>query len=208
MGPGWGQWYDPTLTPDTYDLNAAASLLGQAGYTVSITPKPQIQYGGSPMLGSGSITISGTGPVADMLVMVQQSTDGGTTWTDFAPALTDNSSNYQVSAPAPPAFGTVWYRANFTGIVPTPDIVAQIQNGTITLNMMEYQSIVSNSTDWLNHRILWLPPPGTTQTTSPISVSSASTDATVVGVPIVIIIVIVGVALWMRTRKKKTSTQK
>ena len=160
------------------------------------------------MLGSGSITISGTGPVADMLVMVQQSTDGGNTWTDFTPALTDNSSNYQVSAPAPPAFGTVWYRANFTGIVPTTGIVQGIQNGTVPLNMMEYQSIVSNKTDWLNHRVLWLPLPGQTQTTSPISVSSATTDATVVGVPIVIIIVIVGVALWMRGRKKKESTQK
>jgi ABC-type transport system substrate-binding protein len=208
LGPGWGQWYDPTLTPDTYDLSAAASLLQQAGYTVSITPKPQIQYAGSPMLGSGSVTISGTGPVADMLLMVQQSTDGGNTWTDFAPALTDNSSSYQVSAPAPPAFGTVWYRANFTGIVPTTGIVQGIQNGTITLNMMEYQSIVSNSTNWLNGRVLWIPPPGQTQTTSPISVSSASTDATVVAVPIIIIIAIVGVALWMRSRKKKASTKK
>jgi hypothetical protein len=211
LGPGWGQWYDPTLTPDTYDLNAAASLLQQAGYTVSITPKPQIQYAGSPMLGSGSVTISGTGPVANMLIMVQQSTDGGNTWTDFAPVLADNSSNYQVSAPAPPAFGTVWYRANFTGIVPTTGIVQSVQNGTITLNMMEYQSIVSNSSNWLNGRVLWTPPPGQTQwaqTTTPISVSSASTDATVVAVPIIIIIAIVGVALWMRSRKKKTNTPK
>jgi ABC-type transport system substrate-binding protein len=211
FGPGWGVWYDPTLTPDSYDLNAAASLLQQAGYTVSVAPKPQIQYAGSPMLGSGSVTISGTGPVADMLVMVQQSTDGGNTWTDFAPTLTDNSSNYQVSAPAPPAFGTVWYRANFTGIVPTPGIVQGIQNGTITLNMMEYQTIVSDSGNWLNHRVLWTPPVGQTQwaqTTTPISVSSASTDATVVAVPIVIIIAIVGAALWMRSRKKKTSAAK
>ena len=211
LGPGWGQWYDPTLTPDTYDLNAAASLLQQAGYTVSVSPKPQIQWAGSPMLGSGSVTISGTGPVANMLIMVQQSTDGGNTWTDFAPVLADNSSNYQVSAPAPPAFGTVWYQANFTGIVPTTSIVQGIQNGTITLNMMEYQNIVSNSTNWLNGRVLWTPPPGQTQwaqTTTPISISSASTDATVVAVPIVIIIAIVGVALWMRSRKKKTSTTK
>ena len=211
LGPGWGQWYDPTLTPDTYDLNMAASLLQQAGYTVSITPKPQIQYAGSPMLGSGSVTISGTGPVANMLIMVQQSTDGGNTWTDFAPTLADNSSNYQVSAPAPPAFGTVWYRANFTGIVPTTPIVKDIQNGTVTLNMMEYQNIVSNSTNWLNGRVLWTPPPGQTQwaqTTTPVAVSSASTDATVVAVPIVIIIAIVGVALWMRSRKKKSTVQK
>ena len=211
LGPGWGQWYDPTLTPDTYDLNAAASLLQQAGYTVSVTPKPEIQYAGSPMLGSGSVTITGTGPAADMLVMVQQSTDGGNTWTDFTPTLTDNSSNYQVSAPAPPAFGTVWYRANFTGIVPTPGIVRGIQNGTITLNEAEYQTIVSSSSNWLGGRILWSVPPGQTEwvnPTTPISVSSASTDTTVVAVPIVIIIAIVGVALWLRSRKKKTSTPK
>jgi ABC-type transport system substrate-binding protein len=208
LGPGWGQWYDPTLTPDTYDLNAAASLLQQAGYTVTVAPPAPIAYAGSPMLGSGSVTISGTGPVANMLVMVQQSTDGGNTWTDFAPLLTDNSSRYQTSAPAPPAFGTVWYRANFTGIVPTTDIVHGIQNGTITLNEMEYQQLTSNSTDWLNGRVLWVPPPGQSQVTNPIAVSSASTDATVVGVPIVIIIAIVGVAVWMRSRKKKSSTAK
>jgi len=84
LGPGWGEWADPTLTPDSYDLNAAASLLQQAGYTVSIAPPPPITYAGSPMLGSGSVTISGTGPAANMLTMVQQSTDGGNTWTDFA----------------------------------------------------------------------------------------------------------------------------
>jgi ABC-type transport system substrate-binding protein len=208
LGPGWGAWYDPTLTPDTYDLNAAASLLQQAGYTVSVTPPAPIAYAGSPMLGSGSVTISGKGPVADMLVMVQQSTDGGNTWTDFAPLLTDNSSNYQTSAPAPPAFGTVWYRANFTGIVPTTGIVQGIHNGTITLNEMEYQQLTSNSTDWLNGRVLWVPPLGQSQVTNPIAVSSASTDATVVGVPIVIIIAIVGVALWVRSRKKQSNTAK
>jgi hypothetical protein len=101
----------------------------------------------------------------------------------------------------------VWYRANFTGVVPTPNIVQGIQNGTITLNMMEYQSIVSNSSNWLDGRVLWIPPPGQTQTTSPILVSSTSTDTTVVAAPIVIITAIVGVALWMRNRKKKTSAQ-
>lgn len=208
LGPGWGVWYDPTVTPDNYDLNAAASLLQQAGYTVSVTPPALIAYAGRPMLGSGSVTISGTGPVADMLVMVQQSTDGGNTWTDFAPLLTDNSSMYQTTAPAPPAFGTVWYRANFTGIVPTPAIAASIQNRTTTLNEMEFQQLTSNSTNWLNGRVLWAPPPGQSQTTDPIAVSSASTDAMVVGIPIVLIIAIVGVAVWMRSRKKKSSTAK
>jgi ABC-type transport system substrate-binding protein len=208
LGPGWGVWYDPSLTPDSYDLNAAASLLQQAGYTVTVAPKPAIAYAGSPMLGSGAVTISGTGPVADMLVMVQQSTDGGNTWTDFAPTLTANDSSYQVSAPAPPAFGSVWYRANFTGIVPTPDIVASIQNGTTKLDMMEYQTLSTTKADWLNHRILWTPTSAQPAITDAITVSSASTDATVVAVPIVIIIAIVGAALWMRSRKKKTNTPK
>ncbi len=204
-GPGWGVWYDSSLTPDSYDLNAAASLLQQAGYTVSVTPPAPIAYVGSPMLGSGSVTISGTGPAADMLVMVQQSTDGGNTWTDFAPLLTDNSSRYQTAASAPPAFGTVWYRANFTGIVPTPGIVAGIQNGTVKLDEMEYQTLSTTSADWLNGRVLWTPLPGQSQTTDPIAVSSSSTDAMVVAVPIVVIIAIVGAALWMRARKKKST---
>ncbi len=206
LGPGWGVWYDPTLTPDSYDLNAAASLLQQAGYTVNVAPPSPIAYAGSPMLGSGSVTISGTGPAADMLVMVQQSTDGGNTWSDFAPLLTDNSSKYQTAAPAPPAFGTVWYRANFTGIVPTPDIVAAIQNGTTKLDEMEYQTLSTTKADWLNGRVLWLPTPTQPQVTDPIAVSSSSTDAMVVGVPIVLIIAIVGAALWMRSRKKKSKT--
>jgi len=207
-GPGWGVWYDPTLAPDSYDLNAAASLLQQAGYTVNVAPPAPIAYAGSPMLGSGSVTISGTGPAANMLVMVQQSTDGGNTWTDFAPLLTDNSSKYQTAAPAPPAFGTVWYRANFTGIVPSPGIVAGIQNGTIKLDEMEYQQITSNTANWLAGHVVWTPIPGQSQTTDPIAVSSASTDAMVVAVPIVVIIAIVGAALWMRSRKKKSTSAK
>jgi len=206
--PGWGVWADPTLTPDSYDLNAAASLLQQAGYSVTVTPPAAIAYAGSPMLGSGSVTISGTAPVANMLLMVQQSTDGGNTWTDFAPLLTDNSSKYQTAAPAPPAFGSVWYRANFTGIVPTPDIVTAIQNGTVKLDEMQYQTLTTTKADWLNGRVLWIPPPGQSQTTDPITVSSASTDAMVVAVPIVVIIAIVGAALWMRSRKKKSTTAK
>jgi ABC-type transport system substrate-binding protein len=203
LGPGWGQWYDPSLKPDTYDINAAASLLRQAGYTVSVGAAPaQIAYAGSPMLGTGSITITGRASVASMLVMVQQSTDGGNTWANFAPALADNSSNYQVSAPAPPAFSTVWYRSNFTGIVPDTGIVQGIQNGTITLNTAEFQQLVSNKTNWLNGRQL-LP-----QTmTDPIAVSSASKDAAVIAIPIIIIIALVAVFVW-RSRKKPATTTK
>lgn len=207
LGPGWGVWYDSSLTPDAYDLNAAAALLQQAGYTVNITPPAPIAFSGSPMLGSGSVTISGRAPVADMLLMVQQSTDGGNTWTDFAPVLSDNASNYQVAAPAPPAFGTVLYRANFTGIVPADPIVQGIQNGSITLDSMKFQELTSTKADWLNHRVLWNPIPGQERTTDPISVSSASKDAMVVAVPVVIILALVG-ALVMRSRKKPATSAK
>jgi len=197
LGPGWGVWYDSTLTPDSYDVQAAASLLQQAGYTVNVGPPPaQIAFSGSPMLGSGSVTITGRAPVAQMLVMVQHSTDGGNTWADYAPALSDNSSNYQVSAVAPPAFGTVWYRANFTVIVPNPDVLAQLMNGTMKLDVPTAQQIGATKADWLNGRVLI---PQTT--TDPISVSSASTDAMVIAVPIIIIIALVGVVVW-RSRKK------
>jgi hypothetical protein len=120
--------------------------------------------------------------------------------------MTDNSSKYQVSASAPPAFGSVWYRANFTGIVPTDAIVQSIRNGTTTLDMSKFQEIQSTSADWLNGRILWKPTSVQPALTSPITVSSASTDAAVVGVPIVVIIAIVALAVFFVRRKKKTST--
>jgi len=203
LGPGCGVWYDPSLKPDSYDINAAATLLQQAGYTVKVGPPPaQIAYAGSPMLGTGSVTITGRAPVATMLVMIQQSADGGNTWTNFAPTLSDNASNYQVAAPAPPAFGTTYYRANFTGIVPNTDLVQEIQNGTMKLDMNEFQTLTSNSTNWLNHRQL-LP-----QTmTDPIAVSSTSTDAMVLGVVIIVIIALVGAVVW-RSRKKPAPVTK
>lgn len=203
LGPGWGQWYDPTLKPDSYDVNAAATLLQQAGYTVKVGPPPaQIAYAGSPMLGTGSVTITGRAPVANVLVMIQQSADGGNTWTNFAPTLSDNASNYQLAAPAPPAFGTTWYRANFTGIVPTPDLVQAIQNGTMKLDIDQFQKLTSDKTNWLNGRQL-LP-----QTlTDPIAVSSTSTDAMVLGVVIIVIIALVGAVVW-RSRKKPAPTTK
>ncbi len=204
-GPGWGQWLDPTLKPDSYDLSAAAALLQQAGYTVSIKPPASIAFTGSPILGTGSVTVTGRGPVANMLVMIQQSTDG-TTWTNVAPALTDNSSNYQVAVPAPPAFGTVWYRANFTGIVPDDPYVQAIRNGSTPLTPAQFQKLQGSTKYWLNGRLLWTPAGDQKKITDPITVSSASTDAMVVGVVVVIIVAIVGAVVW-RSRKKSPTTK-
>jgi hypothetical protein len=141
-----------------------------------------------------------------MLVMIQQSTDGGTTWTDVAPLLTDNASNYQTTVPAPPAFGTVWYRANFTGIVPQDQYVTSILNGSTPLDMALFQKLQSSRSYWLNGRVLWIPPTGEPYNgkgvTDPIAVSSASTDAMVVGIPIIIIIIAIVAVVVMRSRKK------
>ncbi len=38
IGPGWGVWYDPNLTPDAYDVNIAVQDLQAAGYSVQFTP--------------------------------------------------------------------------------------------------------------------------------------------------------------------------
>jgi hypothetical protein len=129
------------------------------------------------------------------MVVIEQSTDGGSTWNPIAATVADNSSKYAVSVPGPPVFGTVWYAANFTGyalsnetlnMAPiTPDLVNQYINNGQT----------DGSKQLIGEKL-----------SGPITVSSTSNDALVVLVP-VIIIVVVG-ALVMRTRKKKTSETK
>lgn len=200
VGPGWGIWENPNIKPDSYDLNAAAQELQAAGYSVSVGPPPaQIAYTGSPMLGSGSITINGLVPAAHLMIIIQQSTDGGQTWTNVAAAVSDNSSKYQVSAPAPPAFGTVWYRANFTGYVLNDTMAANAITSGITPDQVnEYIS----SGQYFGGRPLL---PGSV--TEPISVSSSTTDTTIVGAIVVILVVLVGAAVWL-SRRKKTKAPK
>jgi ABC-type transport system substrate-binding protein len=190
VGPGYGVFMDPNLKPDTYDINAAAEELRAAGYTVSIAPPAPIAYTGSPMLGTGSVTITGHARVANEMLMLQQSTDGGQTWTNFAAAVSRNDTTYSVAAPAPPAFGAVWYRANFTGYTLndtwamkpiTPDLVDQY---------------ISTGQYFGGRPLL----PG--QVTDPISVSSTNNDYLVVGVIIVVILAIVGFVVWNSRRKK------
>lgn len=190
VGPGWGVWYNGNVKPDPYDVSKAADELKAAGYTVNYVPPKQIAYSGNPMLGSGSIAINGVGRTAHEMLIVQQSTDGGTTWTDFAAAVTANDTKYEISAPAPPAFGTVWYRTNFTGYVLNDTLSMQ----PITPDLVN-QYI--NTEQYFGGRPLL---PGLV--TDPISVSSSSNDMMVVGVIIVVILAVVGAVVW-RTRKKK-----
>ena len=191
LGPGWGVWYDPNLTPDSYDVNAAVQDLQAAGYSVQFTPPAPIAFSGTPMLGQ-SITVSGTSQISGEYVVVEQSTDGGTTWNPIAAAVADNSSKYSVQVAGPPVFGTVWYAANFTGYTAPNETIAM---APITPNLVN--SYINSGAIGGGKALI------AGKLSDPITVSSATNDALVVLVPI-IIIVVVG-ALVMRTRKKKTT---
>jgi ABC-type transport system substrate-binding protein len=192
VGPGWGPWYDPNLKPDTYDLSAAAAELQAAGYTVNVQPPAPIALSGTPFFGQ-SVSVTGTSDISSEMVVIQQSTDGGNTWTPVAAVVADNSSKYAVSVAEPPVFGTVWYRGNFTGYAVnetlamrplTPDLVNQY----------------INNRDTIGSKRLIKP-----KLTDPLTVSSATNDALVI-VAVIIVIAAIG-ALAMRKRKKSGSTK-
>jgi hypothetical protein len=146
------------------------------------------------MLGQ-SITVSGTSQISNEYVVVQQSTDGGTTWKPVAAAIADNSSKYSVQVAGPPVFGTVWYAANFTGYSAPNETIAMAPITPTLVNQYINNGDIGGGKQLIAEKI-----------SDPITVSSATNDALVVLVPI-IIIVVVG-ALVMRTRKKKTTEQK
>ena len=59
LGPGWGIWYDSTLSPDTYDIGAAADDLRAAGYTPLITATASVS---STMMTQSSSTSTSMAP--------------------------------------------------------------------------------------------------------------------------------------------------
>lgn len=191
IGPGWGVWYDPKLIPDTYDVNVAVQDLQAAGYSVQFTPPAPIAYSGTPMLGQ-SITVSGTSQISGEYVIIEQSTDGGTTWNPIAAAVADNSSKYSVPVAGPPVFGTVWYAANFTGYSAPNETIAMAPITPALVNSYINTGTIAGGKQLIAQKL-----------SDPITVSSTSNDALVVLVPIIIIVVIG--ALVMRTRKKKTT---
>jgi ABC-type transport system substrate-binding protein len=180
LGPGWGKWFDPTLQPDSYDPNAAADLLRAVGYTVNIgPPPPQITYTGGAVLGMGSIMIKGTAPVAHMMIILQQSTDGSD-WTDFMGIIAANDSTYSIPVPAPPLFKTDWYRANFTGYVLNDTMAMLALINGITPNQIN--TYIHTQTGILDKRQLL---PGSVST--PIAISSAPLDTTLLVVLMLIL---------------------
>jgi ABC-type transport system substrate-binding protein len=187
IGPGWGVWYDPNLKPDAYDVSAAVQDLNAAGYSVQFTPPAPIALSGTPMLGQ-AVTVTGTARLASEMVVIEQSTDSGNTWTPVAATLADNSSRYSISVPGPPAFGTIWYAANFTGHALTNDTLMMTP-----LTPALVDQYIGNGQSAAG--------PIPMKLSDPITVSSTTNDAMVVLVPIIIIVVVA--ALVMRSRKKK-----
>lgn len=193
LGPGWGKWYDSTLQPDNYDVNVAADLLRQAGYTVNVgQPPPQIITSGSAVLGLGALSVKGTAPVAHMMIILQQSEDG-LTWKDFAGVVSANDSNYDVRIPTPPPFGTIWYRANFTGYVLNDTVAMTALSSGITPNQI--YAHISTRSGVLDRRQL-LPQ----SVTSPIAVSSMAIDTVVLGI---LILIIIGFVFSLLVRRKR-----
>ena len=190
VGPGWGVWYNPDIKPDTYDIQAAASEMRAAGYTINIAPPPQIALAGTPMFG-GSVVITGTsGRVADEMVIIDQSTDGGTTWSPVAAAVTGNDTKYQVSnVPGPSAFGSVMYRANFTGYVLAPE------NATKPITPELVNQYINTGQYFGGRRLL------PQLVTEPITASSQL--PMIVGAIVVVILAIVAIAFVLRSRRKK-----
>jgi len=191
VGPGFGPYYDPDLKPDPYDPAKAADELKAAGYSVTITPPAKIAAVGTPILGQ-SIKVQGSTSVAGMIVVVQQSTDRQT-WNSVGAAAADDSGNYQVSVPGPPVFGSVWYRANFTGYA---------LNATYAGTSFS----ADQANKYINEgAVIGGPRMVPESVTDPIAISSVTNDAAVVLAVVIVLIVIAVVA--MRRRKPQTATK-
>jgi ABC-type transport system substrate-binding protein len=191
VGPGFGPFYDPNLKADAYDPQQAADLLKAAGYSVSITPPAKIGSVGTPILGQ-SVKVKGYTSVAGMIVVIQESSDEQT-WSSIGATAADTSGNYEVSVPGPPVFGSVWYRANFTGYA---------LNETFTGTSFS----VDQANAYINEgAVIGGPRMVPESITDPIAISSVTNDAAVVLAVVIVLIVIAVVA--MRRKKPETATK-
>jgi ABC-type transport system substrate-binding protein len=127
--------YPAGITVDPYDQTMAKSFLAAAGYQTGVPP-PSIGTGGATVtIGSvpvpgfllgNSFTLTGNFKVDPVLgaqsggfaVTLQQSSDGGTTWTPVALGST-NAGGYFTMDYQPAASGNFEYRVFFTGLPET-----------------------------------------------------------------------------------------
>ena len=190
VGPAFGPYYNPNLKADPYDPNKAVEELKAAGYSVTITPPAKIAAVGTPFMGQ-AVRVKGYTSVAGMIVVIQESSDQQT-WTPVAAAAGDTFGNYEVQVPGPPVFGSMWYRANFTGYE---------LNETYAGKAFSVDQANAYINEGLTVGDRQLVPESLTD---PIAVSSVTNDAAVVLVIVVVLIVIALVAL--RRRKPAAPT--
>ncbi len=191
VGPGWGVWNNPNLKPDAFDLNMAAAELRAAGYNPQLGPAPaKIAFSGNPILGSGTVVVAGKARVAREMILIQQSSDAKA-WTTIAAVVSANNTRYELSVSAPPAFGTVYYRTNFTGYVVNETLAQRPITPALVSQYIRTRAVID--------RRQLLP----TDVTDAIAVSSGTNDALAVAVPVVVVLLAAG--LVFRMRKKKTA---
>ncbi len=194
VGPAFGPFYDPNLKADLYDPNKAVEALQAAGYSVSLAPPPKIAAVGTPFMGQ-SVTVKGTQAIAGMIVIVQESSDQQS-WMPLAATVADTSGNYQVAVPGPPVFGSVWYRANFTGFAMNETFAGQSLSVDQANAYVNEGQAIGGSPDY---RVV------PESLTDPIAISSVTNDAAVVLVVVIVLVVIA--VLAMRRRKPEAATK-
>ena len=190
VGPAFGPFHNPNLKADPYDPNKAVEELQAAGYSVSITPPAKIEAVGTPMFGQ-AVTVKGYTSVAGMIVIVEQSSDQQT-WNPIGAVAADTSGNYQLAVPGPPAFGSVWYRADFTGYAMDAPVA-----GT-TFSVEQAQAYIDAGETIGGAAMV------PQSYTDPVAISSVTNDAAVV---LVIVIVLILIAVLAMRRRKPTTTK-
>lgn len=184
VGPAFGPYYNPNLKADPYDPQKAVQELQAAGYSVGITLPAKIAAVGTPLFGQ-SVRVKGYAAVSGMIVVVQESSDQQS-WNPIAAASADTSGNYEVSVPGPPAFGSMWYRANFTGFALNETLAG-------TTFSVDQANTYINQKQTVGARAL-VPE----SLTDPITISSVTNDTALVLAIIVSLIVIALVAVRRR----------
>jgi hypothetical protein len=184
VGPAFGRYYNPNLKADPYDPQKAVQELQAAGYSVGIAPPAKIAPVGTPLFGQ-SVRVKGYAAVSGMIVVVQESSDQQS-WNPIAAASADTSGNYEVSVPGPPAFGSMWYRANFTGFALNETLAG-------TTFSVDQANTYINQKQTVGARAL-VPE----SLTDPIAISSVTNDTALVLAIMVALIVITLVAVRRR----------
>jgi len=136
--------------------------------------------------------VKGYTSVAGMIVIVEQSSDQQT-WTQIGAVAADTSGNYQLAVPGPPAFGSVWYRADFTGYAMDAPVA-----GT-TFSVEQAQAYI-DAGETIGGGPRMVPQ----SYTDPVAISSVTNDAAVV---LVIVIVLILIAVLAMRRRKPTTTK-